>query len=164
MALYQDWTAQYEQKSEAAKEEFFNSFLVKETAVYKSILSEKMQVISGTLTDLAQKFKLTDVEMAGFLDGISESVEKAPDVEHLEPDTQIDLNIDFEKLYLNMLQVPADWLYDLAEWDNILPKEQRDEISRNYKLSKMAVSHKVGRNEPCPCGSGKKYKNCCDKG
>ncbi|MEA4891554.1 MAG: preprotein translocase subunit SecA [Peptococcaceae bacterium] len=26
-----------------------------------------------------------------------------------------------------------------------------------------AVSHKVGRNEPCPCGSGKKYKQCCGK-
>jgi SEC-C motif-containing protein len=24
-----------------------------------------------------------------------------------------------------------------------------------------AVSQKVGRNEPCPCGSGKKYKKCC---
>src|SRR5215471_5733280 len=23
------------------------------------------------------------------------------------------------------------------------------------------VGKKVGRNEPCPCGSGKKYKNCC---
>ena len=23
---------------------------------------------------------------------------------------------------------------------------------------------KIGRNEPCPCGSGKKYKNCCGKG
>ena len=23
---------------------------------------------------------------------------------------------------------------------------------------------KVGRNEPCPCGSGKKFKNCCGKG
>lgn len=26
------------------------------------------------------------------------------------------------------------------------------------------VGHKVGRNEPCPCGSGKKYKKCCGKG
>jgi SWIM/SEC-C metal-binding protein len=24
-----------------------------------------------------------------------------------------------------------------------------------------SVSEKVGRNEPCPCGSGKKYKKCC---
>jgi preprotein translocase subunit SecA len=26
-----------------------------------------------------------------------------------------------------------------------------------------AASQKVGRNDPCPCGSGKKYKNCCGK-
>jgi SEC-C motif-containing protein len=28
---------------------------------------------------------------------------------------------------------------------------------------KPAVSNKVGRNEPCPCGSGRKYKKCCSK-
>ncbi|MBU1163041.1 MAG: SEC-C domain-containing protein, partial [Proteobacteria bacterium] len=28
--------------------------------------------------------------------------------------------------------------------------------------SKMAEK-KVGRNEPCPCGSGNKYKKCCGK-
>jgi uncharacterized protein YecA (UPF0149 family) len=26
------------------------------------------------------------------------------------------------------------------------------------------ASPKIGRNEPCPCGSGKKYKKCCGKG
>ena len=26
-----------------------------------------------------------------------------------------------------------------------------------------AAGKKVGRNEPCPCGSGKKYKKCCGK-
>jgi uncharacterized protein YecA (UPF0149 family) len=26
-----------------------------------------------------------------------------------------------------------------------------------------ATSNKVGRNSPCPCGSGKKYKQCCGK-
>jgi preprotein translocase subunit SecA len=25
------------------------------------------------------------------------------------------------------------------------------------------VSPKIGRNEPCPCGSGKKYKKCCGR-
>jgi hypothetical protein len=24
-----------------------------------------------------------------------------------------------------------------------------------------AMSHQIGRNDPCPCGSGKKYKKCC---
>ena len=28
---------------------------------------------------------------------------------------------------------------------------------------RQAISKKVGRNEPCPCGSGKKYKNCCGR-
>jgi SWIM/SEC-C metal-binding protein len=27
----------------------------------------------------------------------------------------------------------------------------------------MTVVKKAGRNEPCPCGSGKKYKNCCSQ-
>ena len=26
----------------------------------------------------------------------------------------------------------------------------------------MASAGKVGRNDPCPCGSGKKYKRCCE--
>ena len=29
--------------------------------------------------------------------------------------------------------------------------------------AEQAVSDKIGRNDPCPCGSGKKYKNCCGK-
>jgi preprotein translocase subunit SecA len=28
-------------------------------------------------------------------------------------------------------------------------------------VRKPVVSSKVGRNDPCPCGSGKKYKKCC---
>jgi preprotein translocase subunit SecA len=29
------------------------------------------------------------------------------------------------------------------------------------KKPKQRSTAKVGRNDPCPCGSGKKYKNCC---
>ncbi len=35
------------------------------------------------------------------------------------------------------------------------PQRQNTPITRDHA--------KVGRNEPCPCGSGKKYKNCCGK-
>lgn len=34
-----------------------------------------------------------------------------------------------------------------------------DKVSKN----KSKVTNKVGRNDPCPCGSGKKYKQCCGK-
>ena len=37
-------------------------------------------------------------------------------------------------------------------------KQQRDEDPEKYKLK---ADQTVGRNDPCPCGSGKKYKKCC---
>jgi preprotein translocase subunit SecA len=37
-----------------------------------------------------------------------------------------------------------------------LPEEMRE----LQKASPVRVEQKIGRNDPCPCGSGKKYKNC----
>ena len=45
-------------------------------------------------------------------------------------------------------------------YDGVLSAEQRDTILRQWRADHTAVSHKVGRNDPCPCGSGKKYKKC----
>ena len=36
--------------------------------------------------------------------------------------------------------------------------------SPHHRPSPVKAGPKVGRNDPCPCGSGKKYKNCCGKG
>lgn len=36
------------------------------------------------------------------------------------------------------------------------------EIINGVEVSKQAaIEQKVGRNDPCPCGSGKKFKKCC---
>jgi len=32
---------------------------------------------------------------------------------------------------------------------------------KSEKISERRIGRKIGRNEPCPCGSGKKYKKCC---
>ena len=40
---------------------------------------------------------------------------------------------------------------------------QQSQASRRGKLQPVKVGEKVGRNEPCPCGSGKKYKQCHGK-
>ena len=40
-------------------------------------------------------------------------------------------------------------------------KEERAKDPERYRLS---AEEAVGRNDPCPCGSGKKYKKCCGKG
>lgn len=39
--------------------------------------------------------------------------------------------------------------------------EYEDCEKYSYKPIQQAVSNKIGRNEPCPCGSEKKYKKCC---
>ena len=51
---------------------------------------------------------------------------------------------------------------------NIERKENTKNVTTNESEEsapkrKPKKSKKIGRNEPCPCGSGKKYKNCCGK-
>lgn len=46
-----------------------------------------------------------------------------------------------------------------------IPAGLQDELDSMWAATKPAASGKttVGRNDPCPCGSGKKYKKCCGK-
>ena len=83
----------------------------------------------------------------------------------MEKDTEVKLDIDCEKLYYNMVDCNAEWLYTLPQWDSILSEERRKELYRKQKNSGTIrrESPKVGRNDPCPCGSGKKYKQCCGR-
>ena len=68
------------------------------------------------------------------------------------------------KFYKTMVDAKADWLYNLEEWDNLLTPERRKELYKEQKLSGTVIKEKkVGRNDPCPCGSGKKYKYCCGR-
>ena len=103
--------------------------------------------------------------MAGFMDGISRSLKSGLDnLEELEADTQVRLEIDFEKLYYNMVGVPAQWLYELPQWDDILTAQRKRELMKASRERNTVVKkEKVGRNDPCPCGSGKKYKKCCGR-
>lgn len=34
-------------------------------------------------------------------------------------------------------------------------------VKKSEKVEPLKAEKKVGRNDPCPCGSGKKYKHCC---
>ena len=44
--------------------------------------------------------------------------------------------------------------------EQLLTNDSDDTVKKKPKVNK---NKKVGRNDPCPCGSGKKYKNCCGK-
>ena len=49
-----------------------------------------------------------------------------------------------------------------ATVENIVGAEQMPTF-RFTKPRPVVKDHKIGRNDPCPCGSGKKYKKCCGR-
>ncbi len=52
----------------------------------------------------------------------------------------------------------------VVDVDSLESPATEEDFEEKAKKGKQAVAEKtIGRNEPCPCGSGKKYKNCCGK-
>ena len=121
--------------------------------------------MEGTVKELAEKYHTEVLIMTGFLDGISESLLGYENpIETMDENTVVKIQIDPEKLYYNMVAAKADWLYNLPMWDQILTEERRKELYKQQKASGTIVKGpKIGRNDPCPCGSGLKYKKCCGK-
>jgi preprotein translocase subunit SecA len=164
MTLFKEWEDMaYKVETQEEYDAFWNKYLEQEREIYKDILGSKTGVVEGSIKSLATKYSIEPVVFCGFIDGINSSLKSEQDMENLEEESEVKLEIDFEKLYFNMLEAKAPWLYELEEWGDILSAEKRDEITKEFRQSKIVRVEKIGRNEPCPCGSGKKYKKCCGK-
>ncbi len=164
--LLETWReiAYNQEQTQKQYDEFWGAYFVQEQEVYKDILGNYGTPVSGTVEELAKKYNMEVLTMVGFLDGINDSLKKANPIDKLTETTQVSLDYNAELLYKNMVDAKADWLYGLEEWDKILTEERRKELYKEQKLSGTVVKEKkVGRNDPCPCGSGKKYKQCCLK-
>jgi hypothetical protein len=164
MSLLQEWRAvAYEQEKTAREDQLFwaNYFNI-EKGIYEQLLADPTTVVEGTIEELAAKYNTELLIMVGFLDGINDSLKNPNPIEEMEAATKVNLGFDLEKLYFNMVGAKADWLYELPAWDNLLPEDKRKELYHSSKLSGTVIKEKkIGRNDPCPCGSGKKYKKCC---
>ncbi len=165
MSLYKQWTdmvVEYvKTKGEAA---FWNEYSEIETRIYTKLLANHSEIKKASIKSLAEEFDTTNEFVMGFVDGINDSLKKSYDLEALTAEDELVFDIDFETLYFNMLDAKAEYLYELPQWDAIFSQEKRKEISNKYKESKIVRNeNKIGRNDPCTCGSGKKYKKCCGK-
>lgn len=163
MGLYKEWTDMVidyvKRQGEAA---FWKEYGAMEKNVYSKLLADHKEVVKGSVAELSNKFDTPLKFFVGFLDGINDSLVEPLDIENIEKDTKVELNINLEKLYFNMVDAKADYLYNLPQWDGIFSEEKRKEITKVWRASKIIVKEeKIGRNDPCPCGSGKKYKKCC---
>ena len=166
MTLLENWRvkAYGDGTNEQQKEVLWKEYFIVEKGIYEKLLTDVSRVEQGSVKALAEKYS-TDVQtMTGFLDGINDSLKEANPIETMEEDTEVRLAIDPEKPYYNMVEAKASWLYGLPQWDAILTEERRKELYKEQKASgTIRKPHKIGRNDPCPCGSGKKYKHCCGK-
>lgn len=166
MSMLENWREVAYSKDMNTKEGqlFWGNYFNIEKGIYEKLLEDPKNVVKGTVKELADKFEIPVQVMTGFLDGINDSLVTPNPIETMEEDTEVSLEFDVEKLYYNMVEARADWLYELPQWDALLTEERRRELYKEQKKSGTVVKEKkVGRNDPCPCGSGKKYKFCCGK-
>lgn len=162
MSLYKQWIKLMESQTEETFDAFWEEYSATETRIYQYILANKDEHLTGKFSDLTARFEANPVIFMGFLDGINTSLNAANDLESITEETELDLDVDFEKLFFNMLKADADYLYTLEEWNDVLTEEKMVQIVKDFKRSKTVHKEKEpGRNDPCPCGSGKKYKKCC---
>lgn len=166
MALLKKWKemAYSETANKGDLQRLWANYFEKEKEIYAELLKKPEDVEEGTVKELAEKFGVDIMTMTGFLDGINDSLKEANPIEEMEEDTKVQLGFDKELLYKNMVAAGADWLYGLEEWNDIFDEETQKALYKEQKSSTTIVKgDKVYPNDPCPCGSGKKYKNCHGK-
>ncbi len=166
MSLFTDWREHAYGLDDRTPEgkKFWLDYFQAEKGIYEVLLEDPKAVMSGSVSTLAELYNVSIETMVGFLDGINDSLNTPNNLEELTEDTEVKLDINPEKLYMEMVSCNAEWLYTLPQWDKIFTKEKRDELYKKEKSSHTVVkAPKIGRNDPCPCGSGKKYKKCCGR-
>ncbi len=168
MALLEKWRkmAYNENEDKNKLQKLWADYFEVEKGIYQKLLADPDNKVTGTVAELADKYDTDIMTMTGFLDGINDSLVQPNPIEDMTEDTKVSLDYDRELLYKNMVAAGADWLYGLDEWNDIFDADRQKELYREQKQS-QTVRHtgpKIGRNDPCPCGSGKKYKKCCGQG
>ena len=134
LSQWREYAYGFDDRTPEGKQFWFDYFQA-EKGIYETILATpKADPVKGTVKELAEKYNVSIQTMIGFLDGIDDSLITSNNLDDVTEDSEVTLGIDYEKLY------------------------KKEKTSRT-----LVKPPKVGRNDPCPCGSGKKYKKCCGR-
>jgi hypothetical protein len=129
---------------------------------------ELRQAVGNVFLD----FKRKDLQESLFLFAIVEKELNEKDVYHSAAFFENDVEKAYAVPEKNLWHYTLDWLYFYDENEICTRQERWEQEDRKLAREKEELSSsepepsvynkaKVGRNEPCPCGSGKKYKKCC---
>ena len=146
MALLQEWREYaYSEEMQNSKEgqKLWENYFTLEKGIYEKLLANPSEIVEGTVQELADRYEVPLSMMVGFLDGINDSLKEANPIDEMEKDTQVKLDIDLEKLYYNMVECKAEWLYTLPQWNDILPEDKRKELYKKQKNSGTIHVHVV---------------------
>jgi len=119
------------------------------------------------------KFRHAPGELEEFRDGMVENVMSdfrhffpkneeghVGEVEHIWTDLQIDLRGNNLAIAMLLPVNATDSEVETVVYDHVTHYLK---AIVGHKIGRQHQATKVGRKEPCPCGSGKRYKNCCRK-
>ena len=98
-SIYEQWLNKAFSKDGRSVDAVWDVYLPAEQKVYEYILENKVTNLSGTVTELGERFNMSAEYVIAFVDGLNDILPKKYDVRKLDENSQINLDIDFEKLY-----------------------------------------------------------------
>ena len=100
MSLFETWReTAYKEEDPKIQKKFWEEYFDIEKGIYEKILSKPDEVVKGSVKELAEGYGTGVLHFIGFLDGINTSLKEPNKLEELEEDSQVELDIEVEKLY-----------------------------------------------------------------
>lgn len=141
---------------------------------------EKINTIVGLITEMNNDTRLWQnfghtpkelVAMASPEDRMPKSMHIGPNMSKMLQSGEMDITEMWESMQEADFPNPelqASYLSEIKRIANEMgvslpPAGKVLEFQPRQQVRTIQKSPKIGRNDPCPCGSGKKYKNCCGK-
>lgn len=137
-----------------------------------------ISVISGTKTPFALKVlkelfneieNLEDKSLV--LEALCHQLSKEalPEIEQYMKGNPESYLVEIEDTVYGFYKIVGESHPDLLKWKQIAEQKDKEfhQMRKKEKLAPISLGKpiqnqpKIGRNDPCPCGSGKKYKKCC---
>ena len=138
------------------------SYISKEKllAMAKSNYLEKSNFAKKLIKTLSTIFVIDKENISNFLELLANDIQTR-NIDEIIPDAIYGLTDGIELMVVDRLELEkniSNFLMNIPIW-----RLKGNFLNKPTTSNEQIRSLKIGRNEPCPCGSGKKYKNCCGK-
>ncbi|WP_350344030.1 SEC-C metal-binding domain-containing protein [Proteinivorax tanatarense] len=154
----------------------FYPYTSKEITNTELLNSAQSQTVKSLIDFFVKNYEdLYEVQAKYIVEEIIINIKNSQDAAKIVNNLQFELEIPNSEIFKKLTRLVVQLEYDTRQWglkgykpSEINEKEesqQKTEIKPGLRLvvDNTKDDPKVSRNKPCPCGSNKKYKNCCGK-